>query len=268
MSGLSLWGVIIRSVLLLRKNFILIYKIAFVCYIPLIFFVIVSNEFFPYLLNIAVNTQSNAVNFLRAFLPSSLILYLIISPPINGAAIKIVSDTYAGLDIHINKIIRVIQKFGVRMLLVSLLQIMLLLPAYLFLAVPGIYLTVSWCLYNAAIVVEGKGVIDCLGRSWDLTTGYRFEIFFTLVIVGVISCGIVKMIALLLESLTPENTNIEIISVIIPYFILVPFVRILEAVIYFNIRIQKEHLNQRELSLDLGEEDNIELRRFALGESI
>merc|ERR1719326_1077606 len=95
LSSLSLKGVISRSLLILWKNFILIYKIAFVCYVPLIAFLLVCNEFFPDLLNFALNTQHDVVIFLKTLLPSHVILYLITSPPINGASIKIVSDTYA-----------------------------------------------------------------------------------------------------------------------------------------------------------------------------
>lgn len=48
---------------------------------------------------------------------------------------------------------------------------------YVFLIVPGVILSLAWCVAAPAAVVERKGVFDALARSLDLTRGHRLAIF-------------------------------------------------------------------------------------------
>lgn len=58
---------------------------------------------------------------------------------------------------------------------------------FLLLIVPGIILSVMWSAAAGAVVVEGRGVFAALGRSRELTRGYRWPIFGLALIYTVVS---------------------------------------------------------------------------------
>jgi uncharacterized membrane protein len=57
---------------------------------------------------------------------------------------------------------------------------------FVLLIVPGIMLFIMWTVALPACVVEGLGPIDCMRRSAELTKGYRWKIFWILVVLWII----------------------------------------------------------------------------------
>jgi hypothetical protein len=54
------------------------------------------------------------------------------------------------------------------------------------LVVPGVLLLLRWSVAAAALVIEGRGVMDSMGRSAALTKGRRGTIFLLFLMIGVI----------------------------------------------------------------------------------
>lgn len=46
-----------------------------------------------------------------------------------------------------------------------------------FFIVPGVILSLGWCVSVPVLVTEGRGVFASIGRSWQLTSGYKGSIF-------------------------------------------------------------------------------------------
>lgn len=70
--------------------------------------------------------------------------------------------------------------FGVRVLLALLAALVAgigILLGFVFLVVPGVYLTVKLRLVLAAVVLEDAGPLEALGRSYDLVTGNGWTVF-------------------------------------------------------------------------------------------
>lgn len=79
------------------------------------------------------------------------------------------------------------EKFFQLSLLVVLLLVFLI-PAFILLIVPGVYLSIRWSFVFYAIMIEGYSASDALSRSWKLTKGHGWFIFrtallFTLVLI-------------------------------------------------------------------------------------
>lgn len=70
--------------------------------------------------------------------------------------------------------------FGVRLLLAfvaALVAGIAILLGLVLLVVPGVYLTVKLRLVVAAVVLEDRGPLEALGRSYDLVTGNGWTVF-------------------------------------------------------------------------------------------
>ena len=57
---------------------------------------------------------------------------------------------------------------------------------FLLLIVPGVILALGWCVAMPIAVTENKGVFESIGRSWQLTNGYKGQIFvLALIYIGI-----------------------------------------------------------------------------------
>lgn len=61
--------------------------------------------------------------------------------------------------------------------LLTIILIVLLIPAFILLIVPGIYLSIRWSFVFYAVMIEGCSASDALGRSWTLTKENWWLIF-------------------------------------------------------------------------------------------
>lgn len=58
--------------------------------------------------------------------------------------------------------------------------------AYLLVIVPGVMLSLSWSVAGPVLTIEGRRITESLGRSRDLTSGYRWKIFGLFLAYGVL----------------------------------------------------------------------------------
>lgn len=61
---------------------------------------------------------------------------------------------------------------------------------FLLLVIPGIFLLVKWSTVMGFLIGEREGVFDSMKRSWDLTEGYGWQIFFSGLVLGLGLFGI------------------------------------------------------------------------------
>lgn len=75
------------------------------------------------------------------------------------------------------------------LILISVLATLGILLGMILLIVPGIILAVGWSVIVPVRVVERTGIVETLGRSWDLTSGHRWAIFGLMLIFAIGSIG-------------------------------------------------------------------------------
>lgn len=65
-----------------------------------------------------------------------------------------------------------------------------------FFIIPGIFLLLGWYVCIPVLLVEKRGVADSLGRSWELTKGYKRWVLLIVIILWVISTVISVLLTL------------------------------------------------------------------------
>ena len=110
----------------------------------------------------------------------------------------------------------------------------------------AVWLGVRWFSASFAVVIEGKGPIAGLGRSWNLVTGSWWRVFgigLVIFIVAIVAAmvisipiGIVGGIAGGVEG----GTVVGSIAAAIATVVVTPFAYIAGTLIYFDLRVRKE----------------------------
>lgn len=101
------------------------------------------------------------------------------------------------------------------------------------LIVPGLFLLTRWVLIPAVIVIEKRGAGDSFDRSWELTRGYGWSVFGSLLvsfIVYVAAQGVFRAVFLPL----PRFAEIWIGGVV-AHSVTAPFIALVGAVLYFRL---------------------------------
>ena len=101
------------------------------------------------------------------------------------------------------------------------------------LIVPGLFLLTRWALIPAVIVIEKRSAGDSFDRSWQLTRGYGWPVFGSLIvsfIIYAIALGLFRALFLPL----PRFAEIWI-GGIVAHSITTPFIALVGAVLYFRL---------------------------------
>jgi hypothetical protein len=114
---------------------------------------------------------------------------------------------------------------------------------------PGIILSLGWSVIVPVRVVEKKAIFDVFGRSWQLTSGYRWPIFGLFLIVGLGSLALQFVI-------TPINGLISgtgglaiyMAAAVIVRVVLALFGATLVGVIYYELRSVQEGIGPEALA--------------------
>lgn len=101
------------------------------------------------------------------------------------------------------------------------------------LIVPGLYLLTRWALIPAVIVIEKLSAGDSFNRSWELTRGYGWSVFGSLVVAFLlyaIAQGILR------AAFNPLPDFLAVwIGGIVAHSITTPFIAAVGAVLYFRL---------------------------------
>lgn len=73
---------------------------------------------------------------------------------------------------------------------VSILAVLAIILGFILLIIPAIILYCGWYVLAVIVVGEQKSVMESFGRSWDLTRGYKWQIF-GLFVVTVLMAGFI-----------------------------------------------------------------------------
>jgi hypothetical protein len=120
-------------------------------------------------ITLAVQHASSGVR-LAVAIPEAAIS-LVLTATATGAAVVVVGEAVLGTRISIADALDRLRGRIWRLVGLGLLITLILIPAYLLLIIPGIYLTVLFLLATPAFVLERIGVRAAIRRSADLVRG-------------------------------------------------------------------------------------------------
>ena len=108
---------------------------------------------------------------------ANTVLSLLLGAVAEGMMIKAVADVYLEQSPSFKDCFKIgLKKAGV-IILASLLVLIATMFGFLFFIVPGVYLSVLWFVVRPPIVIENKGVMDSMRRSWELVSGSWCYVF-------------------------------------------------------------------------------------------
>lgn len=127
------------------------------------------------------------------------------------------------------------------------------------LVVPGIILLISFGFYDAALMIERTGPMQSLGRSWRLVSGERWRIFWAglvFLVIMLIVFGIIGLVLYFLLSglLGASDDFAAYLSRQIVNLLTLPLLASFSTVLYLDLRVRKEHLDQEGLAAQLSAE--------------
>ncbi len=195
----------------------------------------------------ANNPQFNAGT--DVFLP---ILAFLLSIPSTAAAVFCVGQALTGRKVDV--VTGYSRAFGV-ILPAAVVTLALALSALLILIIIGIplffYLLVIWFFAMPAVVFEGMGGIDALGRSRQLTRGSWWRLFgigivFTLLVMAI---GVVGgVVSFVLVFISPK---LFAIGLVVTAALLTPIYYVGSVLVYVDLRVRKEGYTLQALSDDV-----------------
>jgi hypothetical protein len=123
---------------------------------------------------------------------------------------------------------------------------------FLLLVVPGIIALCGYAVVVPAVVLEPmRSGTDALGRSWQLTKGYKGKAFglgvAILVLIYLPFMAAAAVASMLRGSATIVNVAAEVLS-----FLVYPFMAAVVTVFYYDLRVRQEAFDLEHLSQQLG----------------
>jgi hypothetical protein len=226
----NLGRVLAESFSVLLRNFVPFMVISVVIAIPSLLIAYWQRGTPPESSGIAASVIAGLVELLTAALTQSALTY---------GTLQDIRGQRAGLGECISRGLASTPKVAIAAILWSIAVAV----GGMLLFVPGIIMAVMFWVYVPAIVVENAGVIDCFGRSRDLTRGHRWSIFSLFALVFVVIFGleiwfisqvdIVSVAATLNTGWVPWL--IEAISIVIT-----AYAAVMTSVGYYYLRVEKE----------------------------
>lgn len=187
---------------------------------------------------------------LAASLVASAVVALVavvIWTTLTGAITLAAAGTMLGRDLDIGASYR----FGLSrfwsLLWIGILIALSLVAGFILLIVPGFIVLTRLTCVVPALVVEGKRGGAALRRSWDLVKGRGWPVFGTIIVAGIIS----GMVSALFTSPFGNGWVVRALASSLAQVITMPFTALVGILIYLDLRIRTEGLDEAGLERDL-----------------
>ncbi len=190
----------------------------------------------------------NQLNWQNIFILISLIILVWITSILSTAAIIFGAAQFIQ-DGKVSQVLCIDYALSCSIKLIGLsivLPILLIIPLLLSFILIGIpllvFLLIRWNFAVCAVVLEGKGVINSLKRSWFLVTGNWWITFGTVLVVLVlimIPSAVLGLITNVISSFL-QNFLVSHILEGITTIVIIPFASIATGIYFLGLRISKE----------------------------
>ncbi len=153
---------------------------------------------------------------------------------LQGALVEAVADVRAGrIDTTIGELYERTRPRLPALIAAGILAGLGIVFGLILLVIPGLYLLTRWSLIPAVIVIEKRSAGDAFDRSWELTRGYGWTVFGSL-LVSFIAYAIVQGILRALFVPLPNFAAIWI-GGIVAHSVSTPLIALTGAVLYFRL---------------------------------
>jgi hypothetical protein len=142
----------------------------------------------------------------------------------------------------------------------TLVMVVVLVPAFIALVIPGIWLLVAYSVALPAMLIERVHGFAALRRSFRLVKGHWFRVFLTMLVAWIlisvlqtaIAAALVAVAVLALDPTSFAAHVMETVANIAGSALTTPFLSAVTVVIYFDLRVRKEGFDLAVLAERLG----------------
>lgn len=201
------------------------------------------------LLVLIANTSPQDTATLIVAILSFAIFTMVVSPIVNAAITHAISQAYLGGSVAYGASLSVGLKLLMRLMGTAFLMILILIPAFALLVIPGLYLTLAYVLVNQVIVIEGSAGWTALKRSYNLAKKNLLRVL-GVCLVAMVLMGIVTAVLQLVSSRIPYAGFVvdALVQGVTTAYLSAALV-----VLYFDIRCRKEAFDLAHLAGRVGE---------------
>lgn len=170
-----------------------------------------------------------------------LVVVIILSAIETGLIVNYIAHRYLGKETNIKEFLNKTKSCFLPLIGLSLLASFCIGIGFMLLIIPGVIISLGLILSTQVLVIEKKGIIESMLRSWDLTKGKRLRILgFILIILALnFSLGIVLGLFIAVFGLASARWMTTILAFFMSSLVS-PFSACVIVLIYFNSRIEKE----------------------------
>ncbi len=161
---------------------------------------------------------------------------LVVSPIVSAAITHAISEVYLGRSASYGASLGRGVNLLVKLMGTAFLVVLILIPAFLLLIIPGLYLSIAFMLVYQVIVIEGSAGSTAIKRSYQLTKGNMLRVL-AVYLVAMLLMGVVS-VALQLVSARIPYAGVLIDAVV--QGVMTAYLSAAMVVIYFDIRCRKE----------------------------
>jgi hypothetical protein len=143
----------------------------------------------------------------------------------------------------------------------SILYFIGIIPAFIALFIPGIWLSVAWSVSYPALLSEGIGPVAALGRSFRLVRGRWWPTFGALFVMYLLVIVVSGVLGVLFGATLVAATDNEAVAAVIytivntlSSMITLPLVAAVLTIVYFDLRVRKEGFDLQLLARGVGRE--------------
>jgi hypothetical protein len=188
-------------------------------------------------------------------------LGLVLSTLSAAACFRAVSGVYLGERPTVGGSLAFAAGRVLPVILLSLVYVLGLIPAFIALIIPGIWLSVAWSLSFPALLSEGVGPIAALGRSFRLVKGRWWPTFGALLVMYLLVAVISGILGAVLGATLIAATDNEAVAAVfytivntLSSLITLPLFAAVLTVLYFDLRVRKEGFDLQLLARGVGQE--------------
>ena len=188
-------------------------------------------------------------------------LELVLMSLASAACFRAVSGIYLGERPTVDGSLRFAASRLLPVILLSFLYVLGLIPAFIALVIPGIWLAVAWSVSFPALLSEGIGPVAALGRSFRLVKGRWWPTFGALLVMWVLVAVISGVLGALLGATLLAAVDSELVAAvlftivnILSSLITLPLLAAVLTVIYFDLRVRNEGFDLQLLARGVGQD--------------
>ena len=187
------------------------------------------------------------------------VLSLVLTTLAAAACFRAVSSVYLGEQPTVGGSISfAASKLG-PLIVLSILFTIGLIPAFILLILPGIWLAVAWSVGFPAMLSEGLGPAAALGRSFRLVKGRWWPTFGAVLVMYLIVIVISGILGVLFGATLVASTDNELLAAVLftivntlSSLITLPLFAAVLTIIYFDLRVRKEGFDLQLLARGVG----------------